>query len=585
MSLLRQVKRGLRALFHVDEANRDTTDEITHFLEEVAATYRQRGLSPEAARRAARRDVGDVGIVREQVRSSGWEHVVETFFTDLRYAVRRLRTEPGFTVATVGTLALGLGGATAIFSAVNAVLLQPLPYPTPDRIVMIWEVTRDAPRNFGTFGMFRTWESSAASFDALAVLRPWQVTLLGTERPERLLAQRVSANYFNVFGVHPVLGTGFRSSDDRSSAPNVVILSDGIWQRRFGADSTIVGRSVTLDDNSYTVIGVMPRAFDDVLAPLAELWVPLRYDMSQDRAWGHHLRTVARLRSGVPPLQAESELNTLGAAVLSDLRPASYGSEVTFRITRLRDDLTSGIKPALFAIFGAVVLLLAVACVNVANLILGHAVRRRGELALRSALGAGVGRLVRQLLTESLLLAAIGGTVGWAVAFVAVRGIAGLIPPELPRVDAISLDGPVIWFGIGVTPLVGIVCGLMPMLISLRGANLQVVLGDSFRRTVGGNRRARAALVVGEVALTLVLLVSSGLLFRSLQHLFAVDSGFDSSGLLTMQVRLAGSRFDTDSAADMFFEQALRAVRREPGVQSAAFTTLRARRRGRRRTR
>ncbi|HEV2854366.1 MAG TPA: ABC transporter permease [Thermoanaerobaculia bacterium] len=572
MSLWRQLTRGLRALTHRSAADQEIDDEVQHYLEQATAAYAANGLSQEEALRAARLDLGSVLSVREQVRGSGWENAIETLLADLRYAGRRLRAEPGFTAVTVLTVALGVGAMTAIFSAVSPILFEPLPYPDAGRITMIWEIRSDGSHIDGSFGMYRGLVERARSFDAIAVLKPWQPTMTGPEQPERFEGQRVSASYFQVLGVPPVLGRGFQASDDRLNGPNVVVLGDGLWRRRFGGDRTIIGRQITLDENSYMVIGVMPKGFENVLAPSAELWAPLQYDMSQGRAWGHHLRTVGRLRPGISIDQAAREIDQVGQAVLKEQRPETYGDDVDFIATSLQDDITRGVRPALLAVLGAVILVLVIACVNVTNLLLARGVHRRGELALRAALGAGRGRLIRQLFTESLLLAAMGGVVGMGVAMLGVRALVALSPPGLPRVGAIGVDGAVLAFGLGVTTWTGLAFGLIPALQAARSDPYQDLQHGS-RRSAGGHRRARGALVVAEVALALVLLVSSGLLLRSLERLFAVAIGFDSSHLLTMQVQTSGRRFDREDQTYRFFAQALEAVRRVPGVTAAAFTS------------
>jgi putative ABC transport system permease protein len=572
MSLWRQLTRGLRALTHRSAADQDIDDEVQHYLEQATAAYAARGLSQEEALRAARLELGSALSVREQVRGYGWENVIETLLADLRYAGRRLRAEPGFTVVAVLTVALGVGATTAIFSAVNPILFEPLPYPDADRIAMIWEIRNDGSRNDGTFGMYRGLVERARSFEAIAVLKPWQPTMTGPDQPERFDGQRVSASYFHVLGVSPVLGRGFQASDDRLKGPNVVVLSDRLWRRRFGGDRAVIGRQITLDENSYIVIGVMPKGFENVLAPAAELWAPLQYDMSLGQAWGHHLRTVGRLRPGVGIDQAAREVDRAGLAVLKEQRPQTYGDDVELTATPLQEDVTRGVRPALLAILGAVILVLVIACVNVTNLLLARGAHRRGEFALRAALGAGRRRLIRQLLTESLFLAAMGGVAGMGVAILGARSLAALSPPGLPRAGTIGVDGAVFAFGLGVTTLIGLAFGVIPALQAAR-SDPQRELQHGSRRSVGGHRRTRGALVVAEVALALVLLVSSGLLLRSLERLFAVAVGFDSSRLLTVQVQTSGRRFDREDATYRFFAQALEAVRRVPGVTAAAFTS------------
>ena len=498
--------------------------------------------------------------------------------SDLKYAMRRLTAAPGFSAVAILTLALGIGATSAIFSAVNPVLFQPLPYPGASRIAMIIEMRSDGSRNDGTFGMYRELAARSRSFDAMAVVKPWQPTMTGADQPERFEGQRVSARYFHVLGVPPILGRDFQPPDDRLNGPNVVVLSDALWRRRFAADPAIVGRQITLDDASYSVIGVMPRGFENVIAPSAEVWAPLQYEMSQPRAWGHHLHTIGRLNPGVSVDQATRELDALGHAILDELRPVTYGrpgstgGNVTFVAAALQDEVTRSVKPALLAILGAVAVVLLVACVNVTNLLLARGVQRRGEFALRAALGAGRGRLIRQLLTESLLLAVIGGLAGTGVAILGVRALVALSPPDLPRLGAIGIDRTVFAFTFSVSAAIGLAFGVLPALHAAR-RDPQRDLSYGSIRAAGGLRPARSALVVAEVALALVLLVTSGLLLRSVQRLFAVEAGFDSSRLLTMQVQTSGRRFDDVRSMNRFFEQALEAVKRVPGVSAAALTS------------
>ena len=281
MSLWRHLTRGLRTLTSPTAADQDLVDEVQAYLDQASAAHMARGLSPDDARRAARVELGSVTSVTQQVREYGWERTVGTFLADLRYGARRLRATPAFTAITVLTLALGIGATTAIFSAFKPILLEPLPYPEAHRLTMIWEVRRDELRADGTFGMYRGLAERARSFEKIAVFKPWQPTLTGRDQPERFDGQRVSASYFQVLGVSPVLGRSFEPSDDQVNGPNVLVLSDPLWRRRFGGDPSIIGRSITLDGSSYLVVGVMPRAFENVLGPSAELWAPVQYGMAQ----------------------------------------------------------------------------------------------------------------------------------------------------------------------------------------------------------------------------------------------------------------------------------------------------------------
>jgi len=578
MSLWRQLARGLRVLTNRTTADRDVTDEVQHYLEEATNAFVSRGLSAEEALRAARMQLGNTTVVCEQVRAYGWENGVGTFFADLRYAARRLRKSPAFTLVSVLTLALGIGASTAIFSAVNPILFQPLPYPEARRIMVIWDISQGLRADV-TFHTYRELAVRSRSFDALAVMRPWQPTLTTEAEPERLEGQNVSASYFRVLGVQPALGRDFKETDDQFRGPRVVILSDGLWRRRFAADRTIVGREVKLEDNLYIVIGVMPSRFENTLVPSAEIWSPLQFDPQNitnlnAREWGHNLRMVGRLRPGIGVEQASQDLNLVARNPIAEFpRPAWASLPSGFVVNSLQNEITRGVKPALVAVLGAVVLVLLIACVNVTNLLLARGAQRRGECAMRAALGAGRSRLIRQVLTESLLLATLGGALGMGVAEVGVRTLVALSPPELPRLNAITLDSTVFAFAFAVTTLIGLAVGLIPALHVSRG-DLAGGIQRSSRGTADGYHWTRRALVVSEIAFALVLLVGSGLLFRSLQSLFAIPPGFDASHVLTMQVQESRRRFDNDTARRQFFAQALDEVRRLPGVASAAFTSL-----------
>ncbi len=552
-------------------------EEMAFHREQHEKALQAEGMTPEEAQYAAKRQFGNAARLKEEsLETVGFRF--ESVFQDFRYGVRQLRSNPGFACTAIVILGLGMGASTAIFSAVSPILFEPLPYPHAGRIMMIWYATEDGSRVPQTFHTYREVAERNRSFDAIAVMKPWQPTIIGADQPERVDGQQVSASYFGALGVSPVLGRDFEASDDVHNGPKVVILSNGLWRRRFGGDSAIVGRQVRLDDNSYTVIGVMPRAFENVLASSAEVWSPLQYDTGnitsiETREWGHHLRMVGRLRAGVSMDQARSDLNGIAHTPVPEFpRPAWVSLKHGFIMDSLQDDVARGVKPALLSVLGAVILVLLIACVNVTNLLLARGAQRRGEFAMRTALGAAPSRLIRQLLTESLLLAILGGAFGMVVAQFGVRALVALSPPELPRVNAIGVDGTVFAFALGITALIGLVVGLIPALHASRG-DLHMGVQQSSGRTAGGHQLTRRTLVVAEVALALVLLVSAGLLFHSLRRLFAVPPGFDASHLLTMQVQTYGRRYDDDRVCHEFFAQALDAVRQVPGVTAAAFTS------------
>jgi putative ABC transport system permease protein len=578
MTLWARFRSWLGATLGRSRMESEMDAELRFHIEAQAEDLVRSGVARQEALRRARLEFGGIERVKEEGREARGVNLVESLVQDLRYGASNMLRTPGFTAITAFTLALGIGATTAIFSAVNPILFESLPYPHADRIMMISDLQRDGSRLDVTFHTHRELFERSRSFEAMAVTKPWQPTLTSATQPERLNGQRVSTMYFRALGVSPALGRDFDPSDDRLNGPRVVILSDVLWKRRFAGDRTIVGHQIRLDDNLYSVIGVMPSAFENVLAPLAELWSPLQYDTRnitsvQTREWGHHLRMVGRLRPGLGSEQVRREFDTIAHNPVREFpRPAWASLDQGLKVNSLQHDVTENVRPALLAVLGAVLLVLVIACVNVTNLLLARGVRRRGEFALRAALGAGRSRLIRQLLTESLLLAVMGGVAGLAVAQLGVRVLVALSPAELPRVGAIGVDGTVLAFGLCVTTLIGLVVGLIPALRASRNEP-QKGLQESSQRTVGDHQWARGVLVVAEVALSLVVLVSAGLLLRSLERLFAISPGLDPSHLLTMQVQQSGRRFYDDSARYRFFDQALEAVRHVPGVKTAAFTS------------
>jgi len=578
MRLWSRIRAWTDATLRRARMEREMDAELRFHLDAYAEDLERQGVPREQALRRARVEFGGIERAKEECRDARGVRLLETLWQDIRYGVRSILHAPGFTAVTVLTLGLGVGATTAIFSAVNPILFESLPYPHAGRLAAVWDSGADGSRSHVAFHTYREVAERSRAFDSIAVMKLWQPTLVGASEPERLDGQFVSASYFHVLGVPPLLGRDFDASDDRLDGPHVVILSDALWKRRFGGDPTLIGRRITLDDDSYAVIGVMPSGFENVLAPSAELWTLLQYDAEhvtafRTREWGNHLRMVGRLRPAVSTDQARPELAAIARTPLQKFpRPPWASHRAGLLVDTLQDDLSRAVKPALLALLGAVLLVLAIACVNVTNLLLARGVRRRDEFALRAALGAGRGRLIRQLITENLLLAALGGAAGLWLAVLGVRGLVLLSPADLPRVGAIDIDGPVFAFGLGITTMIGLAVGLLPALRASRNEP-RLTLPDGSQRATPGQRRTRSALVVVEVALALVLLVGSGLLLRSLDRLFAVAPGFEAQELLVMQVQTYGRRFDDDGTCNRFFAQALDAVRNVPGVTAAAFTS------------
>ena len=586
MSIWRSITRGLSSLLHPIQHDQEIDDEVHQFYEEAIATYRERGLSEEESRRAVRLDLGNPETAREQVASYGWENAVRSFAADLRFSGRQLRRNPVFTAISIFTLALGVGASTAIFSAINPILFKPLPYPHPGRILMIWN-TWQGSRSDIAFGTYLELSQRSHSFESTAIFESWQPTMTGRDEPQRLEGQSVSARFFHVLGVAPLLGRDFSTSDEGPQTAKVVILSDRLWRQVFHGDPELIGHAVKLDGDSYTVIGVMPPSFDDVLSRSTELWTPDKYDSSQvirefnSSEWGNHLRMVARLKPGVSRIDAVQELSSIAGSQWAQFpRPRWASLERGLIVDSLQDDIAHTVKPALLAVFGAVIIVLAIACVNIVNLLLARSAHRAGEFAVRGALGASRRRILRQVVTESLLLAFLGGALGIAAAVAGIRVIVALSPSELPRLNAISFDPEAFLFASVLVTMIGLAAGTVPAL-HISGRSLQPGLRSTSHRILGSHLWTRRFLVVTEVAMACVLLVSAGLLLRSMQRLLAVDPGFSPSQLLTMQVVTSGHQFDDTPANPdganrrrRFFEEAVDAVRRVPGVDSASFTSL-----------
>jgi putative ABC transport system permease protein len=558
MSLWRQLTHGARVLLRRDRADADLDEELQQFVSEASSDW----------------TAGDVLRAREQVREAGWEEGVGVTLADARYAVRRLRRDVAFTSAAVTTLALGIGATTAIFSAVNPVLFRPLPYPSSDRLVAIADRRPDGAPLDVTFGTFREISARSDAFDAITVFKPWQPAWTADGPPERLIGQRVSAAYFHVFGVRPALGVDFDAADDRPGGANVLVISDGLWHRRFAADPGAIGRHIRLDGVSHTIVGIMPKGFQVVQAPNVDAWSLLQYDPAlppDGREWGHHLRAVARLRPRVGIDAAMAQLDAIAARPSPSFRRMPWASLAQgFSVNALRDEVVRGVRPALVAVMAAVLLVLIAACVNVTNLLLARGTQRGGEMAVRTALGAGRARLVRQLVTESVVVALVGGLGGVIVATIGVRALVALAPAALPRIQEIRLDATALLFALAVSTVAGVLVGVVPAWqTSVEDPRRMLPLSS---RTMAAPQAAKNVLVVIEVAVALVLLVVAGLLLRSLNRLFAIDPGFSSAHVLTLQVDASALARDRN-ATRPFFERALERVRQLPGVQTAGWTS------------
>lgn len=500
--------------------------------------------------------------------------MMQTLLQDLRYGARMLRKQPGFTLIAIATLALGIGANTAIFSVVNAVLLRPLPFKEAERLVLIRETKLPQFPEFAVSpANFLDWQKQNTVFERLVASRRGALNLTGTGDPERLRVMNVTEGFVAMLGIQPQLGRGFLPEENQPGNSNVVLLSHGLWMRRFGSDPNIINQTISLDGQSHTVVGVMPATFH-FLDRETELWTPIALtpQQAQNRG-GHNLsRVVGQLKPGVTFEQAHSEMVTIAERLAAQYPEVSTGWNVM--LMPLLDYTVRRIKPALLVLLAAVAFVLLIACANVANLLLSRMAGRQKELAIRTAIGAGRGRIIRQLLTESLLLSLLGGVIGLLLANWGMDLLLALAPPNLPRLSDVSLDARVLAFTAAITLLTSLIFGLIPAWQATK-PNLNETLKDAGRgSTEGGRQVLRNGLVVLEVASALMLLVGAGLLIKSFWRLQQVDPGFNPDNALAATVSLPKLKYPEEHQQIAFFQQLLENVRTLPGVQSVGATSM-----------
>jgi putative ABC transport system permease protein len=503
------------------------------------------------------------------------EHSMEKFFQDLRYGARMMVKSPIFTIIAVIALALGIGASTAIFSVVNTVLLRSLPYKDADRLVAVWEYNRvrDRHQNVISAANFLDWQEQNTVFDDLAGITDSNINLVDEGEPEQLTVQYVTPNFFNVLGTQPIQGRAFLPDDGKPDQPNIVILSHGLWQRRFGADQTIIGRKLLMNGQETIVVGVLPANFKwfvkkgSLVGKPPDIWMPFYLGENFRVRRGRFMSAVGRLKSDVTLTQAQTEMNIISARLEEQYKDFNTGWGV--EVISLREQLTGDLKPALLILLGAVGFVLLIACANVANLLLARAAARQKEMAVRSALGAGRWRIVRQLLTESLLLAFLGGALGLVLALWGTEALVSLSPPQMLDLRDVTINAPVLIFSLAISLVTGVIFGLVPAFEASR-LNLSESLKEG-GKNIGGTRRSirlRSAFVVAEVALSLVLLIGAGLLIQSFMRLQKVDPGFNPENVLTMNLSLPRSKYPDDGQRINFFKQAVERLQALPGVES-----------------
>ena len=572
MNWFHKLRIRFRALFQKEKLDAQMDDEMRSHIEMQTQENIEAGMKPEEARYAALHQFGWVESIKDTCRDQRGVSWIENLGQDVRYGARMLRKNPGFTAVAVLTLALGIGATTAIFSVINGVLLKPLPYEQPGQLVNLWERSPNNPRNAVSGGVFLDWRLHSRCFEGLSPLGGADANLTGIGQPERVKGLRVSADYLRILREQPQIGRGFLQEEDQPGGENkVVVLSHGLWQRRFGGDTNLVGRSILLDSESRTVVGVLrPNAL--ATEDAVDFLVPFVFGKEgwhRSRA-SHSLRAVARLKRGITPEQARAEL----AAVKQRLQPEypKWKEDWSASVVPMHEQVTGDVKPTLLMLLGASGCVLLVACANVANLLLSKAVARQREMAVRAALGASRWRIVRQVLTESLVLAGLGSIFGVLIAYGGTETLLAWTEGPVRRLAEAHVD----WRMLGFTLLIafgtGVFFGLFPAL-QMSGPSLEPVLKEGGRGVATGSRgRLQSGLMIAEVGLALMLLTGAGLLVRSFVKLMSVAPGFLAQNALAMDLSMPETKFPDDSAKTQFVQRLVDRISAISGVDSVGFT-------------
>jgi putative ABC transport system permease protein len=574
--MLRKLKRRLRALTRKRDVERELDEELRFHIEKQVELNVARGMSHDEARRAALATFGRVENIKEECRDARGLRPIEDMWQDLRYGVRKLLKSPGFALVAVMTLAIGIGANTAIFSVVNAVLLRPLPFERPEELVRVFgtRASRSSfsrPHSYLNFNDLRTQNQT---FEAMAAYTGTSAALSGAESSEQITGVLSSGDIFRVLGTRPLMGRLLEAGDERPGGSNAVVISHGLWQRRFGGDPQIVGRVIKLDGREREIVGVTPADFGfEFVTDAADFWTAIDPAEGPYKSRGSiFLDIIGRLKPGVSVEQANADAGVVGSRLAEQYQESNAG--VGFRLAAAQEELVGDVRPTLLVLLGAVGFVLLIACANVANLLLARAAGRYREIAVRSALGAWRGRIVRQLMTESLLLAFAGGLLGLLFALWGVKILSAFVPENVPRFGETSIDLRVLGFTLAASVVTGFLFGIAPALQSSRFDINEALKEGGRGGTDGvGRKRVRSLLVVSEVALSLVLLVGAGLLMKSFVRLRNTDPGFDPSNTLTASLSLASVRYDTDEKIADFYRRLVERVRAMPGVESVGAVT------------
>ncbi len=568
----------IRTLMRRGAVERDLATELQYHFDRQVLENLSRNMPPEEAHRAAAGALDGLTIVQEECRDMRRANHIENLFRDLRYAIRAMSRNPGFTAVIVLTLTLAIGANSAIFSVIDGVLIAPLPYPEPNRLVRLFFSSAAFPRFSLNPWDFHDFRERARSFDGLAAFFHSDVQLSGVGDPERIPAVRVTAGYFGVLGIKPARGRDFTRVDENASNSQNVILSDRLWRRRFAADPDILGKTILLDSAPYTVVGVMPPGTQhpgNTYRPLAhgdtvEAWMPFPFEGNPDQRGSHYLDAIGRLKKGVTEQQSQDEISRITAQVLSEHKNRGWHTLVV----PLYQEIVGKSQKLLLILLGAVAAVLLIACVNAANLLLARSTARRQEIAVRAALGAGRARLLRQMLTESLLISVAGAIGGSLVAIFGTKALVALLPADFPRAHAIHLDATVFAFTLVIALASGLLFGFAPALQASRTSPVQA-LREGGRGTTGGRGmvRLRSLLVIAEIGMASALLIGAGLMLRSFVNLMRADPGFQPEHVLTAKVALPRAQYKKGQDIGVFFDRLADNLAAIPGVVAAGAAT------------
>ena len=556
-------------------AEQEMSDELRDHIERQTDANIAAGMPRDEARRQARLQFGGAEAVKEDCREQRSGFWLETLLSDVRYGVRMMMRSPGFTIVAILTLALGIGANTAIFSVVNGVLLNPLPFPHPEQLVSLSESKPNFATGSISYLNFRDWQRNNHTFSSMAISRPISFSLTGSGEAEQLQAELLSSDYFSLLGVKPVIGRMFAPGEDEVGAAPIVLISAGLWKRKFGSSPEVLGRTIRLDGSGFTIVGVIPAGFDLSTRSFrnSEIYVPIgqwKNNFLLNRGAGLGIHGIGRLKPGVSIEQARADMDEVTRNLIAAYPDTDKGIGAAVR--PLKQDMLGEVRPLLLLLLGAVCFVLLIACVNVANLLLARSTSRAREFAIRAALGAGKGRLIRQLLTESVLLGIAGGGLGLLLAMWATRLALQHLPATLPRAAGVGIDARVLIFTIAISVGVGIIFGLVPALKSLKPV-LQVTLNEGGRGGSGTRHRAQSIFVVVEMALALVLLAGAGLMVRTLARLWSQDPGFNPRNVLTFNLSPPPSLMNSNAETVRAFSRELnRRIAATPGVQAVSMT-------------